>query len=198
MSKINMKKKKLKYFCISFIVIFFSIAVFVQGCNKLPQGEKDTSLQRKTEENLTEEKEITFFYPYRGGLSSKNKIIELESESSLEERIMKALSILFANNEDTDNYLPKDVKILDIFVDDDSIVYVNLDSEVFHNESLAATLEREFVSAVVLTVLKNFPEASAVKILVKNEERETLAGHIDISKPFYLAAGRNEEEEILF
>jgi len=37
---------------------------------------------------------------------------------------------------------------------------------------------------VVRTLTKNFPEVRQVKFLINGQEEETLAGHLDITRPF--------------
>ncbi len=62
-------------------------------------------------------------------------------------------------------------------------VYADFTNEIKANHPGGSTAEINTVYAIVNTVTLNFPEIKDVQILIEGEKADTLAGHIDISRP---------------
>ena len=82
--------------------------------------------------------------------------------------------------------LPKGTKLRNLLVANKGLAYVDLSSEFLLNHPGGLTGEQFSIRCLALTLADNFPEITAVKILVDGAEIETIAGHIDASKPFMI------------
>lgn len=181
-----LKKTPFKFLRVCILLLLQTAVFTTQGCDNASDREATSSALKQREEKLSVERNVTFYHPYRDGVSGKEAVVAFEPDSAVEVKIMKVLSLLFSDSTKSEGYLTEGIKVLDVFIDSEAMAYVNLDETSSASERIGVSAEREFISSLVLTVLNNFPEVSGVRILVNDEERDTLSGHIDISKPFYL------------
>lgn len=82
--------------------------------------------------------------------------------------------------------IPKETKVIDVKVED-FIAYPNFSREITRL-SVGSKGEALVVAAIANTLIK-FPGVERVQILVEGRPAESLAGHVDISRP----VGRNDE-----
>ena len=74
--------------------------------------------------------------------------------------------------------IPKDTKLLEIFIDDAGVAYVDFSDPISANHSGGILNEQATVYSIVNSLTYNLPEIRQVKILVGGAEKETLAGHV--------------------
>ena len=79
--------------------------------------------------------------------------------------------------------LAPDTKVLDVFVTARGIAYVDLSQEVVAGHSGGSEAERMTIYSVVNTLSTSFPAVKRVQILVEDKPAQTLAGHIDLTRP---------------
>lgn len=79
---------------------------------------------------------------------------------------------------------PADTKIRQVFMTKDGTAYVDFGRGFGEGASYGASSEMAAVYSLVNTVAFNFKTVRRVSILVEGGERETLGGHIDLSRPF--------------
>lgn len=78
--------------------------------------------------------------------------------------------------------LPPETRVLEVFVNEHGVAYVDLSKEAAqgtagsHDELLS-------VYSIVNSLTVNFPAIKRVQILVDDRPADTLAGHIDLSRP---------------
>lgn len=77
--------------------------------------------------------------------------------------------------------IPEGTNINEVYIADD-IAYVDLSEEVFKNHPGGSSGELMTVYSMVNT-LTEIPPIRSVQILVAGNERESLVGHVDISRP---------------
>lgn len=77
---------------------------------------------------------------------------------------------------------PPETKLREIFFSEDGIAYVDFSREIqdFHISGISAELET--VYSVVNSLAYNFEEVERVFILVDGNGKDTLSGHVDISR----------------
>jgi len=80
--------------------------------------------------------------------------------------------------------LPSETKIRQVFIGRDGVAYVDFGREIMDKFSYGSSSELSAVYAVVDTVAFNFKSVKRVAILVEGAEKETLGGHVDLSRPF--------------
>jgi hypothetical protein len=74
--------------------------------------------------------------------------------------------------------IPKDTKLLEIFIDDAGLAYVDFSDPLSTNHPGGIQNEQATVYSIVNALTYNLPEIRQVKILVGGAEKETLAGHV--------------------
>ncbi len=80
--------------------------------------------------------------------------------------------------------VPWPAHLLDLFVDNSGIVYVDLSGPP---EPLAGSnVELMMAYSIVNSVLLNCPELHSLQILLDGHEIPTLTGHLDLSRPLVL------------
>ena len=80
--------------------------------------------------------------------------------------------------------IPEGVRIRSIFVKDGT-AYVDFTSSIAANHVGGAWTELLTIYSIVNTLTENFSEIGKVQILIDGREFETLAGHVDISRPLH-------------
>lgn len=79
--------------------------------------------------------------------------------------------------------LPADAKVLAVFVTAEGLAYVDLSREAAVGLPGGSLDERLSVYSVVDTLAWNFPAVRRVQFLVDGKPAQTLAGHMDLSRP---------------
>jgi len=79
--------------------------------------------------------------------------------------------------------LNKEAKVLDVFVTAAGVAYVDLSKEAGQLDTPGGDAELLSVYSIVDTVAENFPAVRRVQILIDDHPAETLAGHVDLSRP---------------
>lgn len=80
--------------------------------------------------------------------------------------------------------LPPQTKVRQVFIASDGLATVDLSREVAEGFAYGSTAELAAVYAVVDTLVFNFAPVKRVVILVEGVERETLGGHVDLTRAF--------------
>ncbi|MGD1010097.1 MAG: GerMN domain-containing protein [Candidatus Aminicenantales bacterium] len=80
--------------------------------------------------------------------------------------------------------LPAETRVRQVFITKDGIAYVDFGREIVDKFSYGSSSELSAVYAVVNTLAFNFKSVKKVAILVEGAEKETLGGHVDLTRPF--------------
>ena len=79
--------------------------------------------------------------------------------------------------------LAPETKVLDVFITPRGIAYVDLSKEAVAGHPGGSEAELMTVYSVVNSLTTSFPAVKRVQILVEDRPAETLAGHIDLTRP---------------
>jgi spore germination protein GerM len=79
--------------------------------------------------------------------------------------------------------LAPETKVLDVFVTARGVAYVDLSKQVVTGHPGGSEAERMTVYSVVNSLSTSFPAVKRVQILVEDKPAETLAGHVDLTRP---------------
>ena len=79
--------------------------------------------------------------------------------------------------------LPPETRVIEVFVTARGIAYVDLSKEAASSQVGGSKAELMAVYAVVNSITANFPAVARVQILLDDRPAETLAGHVDLSRP---------------
>jgi hypothetical protein len=80
--------------------------------------------------------------------------------------------------------IPKGTVLRGIFVSDRNEVFVDLDPSIRKAHPGGTLQELMTVYTIVNAVLINLPDLTEVQILIGGQEVDTLAGHVDLRRPF--------------
>lgn len=78
---------------------------------------------------------------------------------------------------------PPETRVLGVFVTPAGTAYVDLSKEATAGGAAGSVGERLAVYALVNSITANFPAIRRVQLLVDDRAAETLAGHLDLSRP---------------
>ena len=88
---------------------------------------------------------------------------------------------------------PADTRVKGVFIDPKGTAYINLSREVQTEYPGGAWTETLTIYSLVNTLTFDFPEIKRVQVLVEGSAVDTLAGHIDASRPFAPRPALNKE-----
>ena len=162
------------------IVLLFTGGIEKKTTLPLPSvPEPETSL-----EVTPETKTITLFF-----LSEENALLHAEerdilSNSSIIFEVKQTIEELLVGSDN--GYIspfPQESKLREVFMIDGGIVYVDFSREIQDEHLSGAAAEMSTVYSIVNSLAFNFESIKKVFILVDGNEKETLKGHVDISRP---------------
>lgn len=81
------------------------------------------------------------------------------------------------------NMMPYKVRLLDLYMDREGIVYIDFGGELKNNFEGDATEELNIIAGLYKGIKFKVPGFTALKILINGAETESFGGHIDISRP---------------
>ena len=91
--------------------------------------------------------------------------------------------------------LPADCELLDFYLLPDGTAIADF-SDALSNETPSGILSEQMaVDSVVRTLAENVPAIHQLKILIRGQEQETLAGHIDLTGYFPVAASQPNDSQ---
>jgi spore germination protein GerM len=130
-------------------------------------------------------KTVTLFF-----LSDNDDLLHPESREivagpSPAEEAERALAELIKGSEKAlVSPLPAETRVRQVFITKEGVAYVDFGREITEKFSYGSSSELSAVFAVVNTLTFNFKSVKKVAILVEGAEKETLGGHVDLTRPF--------------
>jgi len=79
--------------------------------------------------------------------------------------------------------VPVGTRLREIYITRDGVAYVDFSRELMDNHRSGTSAEMATVFAIVNSLTYNFESIKRVFILIEGNERETLNGHIDLTRP---------------
>lgn len=132
-----------------------------------------------------EQKAVTLFFLSDGDDLLHREEREIAAGPSVGEEALRTLQELVkGSTRDLIAPLPAETKIRQVFISKEGIAYVDFSRDIVEKFSYGSTSELAAVYAVVDTLTFNFKSVKKVAFLVEGTEKETLGGHIDLSRPF--------------
>jgi spore germination protein GerM len=113
---------------------------------------------------------------------------ELPLSEDMTERLKQIINeLLTGSTGGLRNTIPKGTELHQVYIDKQSIAYLDFSRRLSDAHIGGTTAEMLTVEAILRTVAANFPQQiKKVQILIEGQEVNTIAGHVDISKPFAL------------
>ncbi|MCD6517105.1 MAG: GerMN domain-containing protein [Candidatus Aminicenantes bacterium] len=164
------------------MVLFFGS----QGKEKTPDVSSADLLEeeRSGEEELDTKKIVLFFISEDDYLLHKEER-EILNGSILENQIERLVKELISGSEEgLLSPFPPETKVRGIYITRDGIVYIDFSPEFQTAHPSGSSAEISSIFSIVNSIAYNFKSIKRVFILVNGTEQETLAGHIDLRRPF--------------
>ena len=138
--------------------------------------------------------QITLFFFQPESLELVGSTRELRLSNDKLERLKQVIGALLDPPPPTlINTTPKGTLLSEVYLDEQSTAYLDFSGALSAAHIGGTTAELLTVRAILKTVQANFGEdIRHVQILIEGQEVDTIAGHVDVSKPLSLAAIPNE------
>jgi germination protein M len=168
------------------VLLVLAIVFFRSGGEEKIKHYLDDPLQEKT--NLTDEplqtRSITLYF-----LSEDDNYLHAEKReiidhpSVVHQAIQTIEELLKGSKNGLLSPIPVDTELREFFITKRGVAYVDFSGEIRDEHLSGTSAEMGTVFAVVNTLTYNFKTIKKVFILIDGSEKETLAGHVDLSRP---------------
>ncbi len=169
------------------VVLVLAVVFFRSGGEEKIKRYQSESPQEK--DNLSEEqlqtRSITLYF-----LSEEDNLLhpekrEIIDHPSLVHQAIESIEELLKGSQDgLLSPFPAGTELREFFLTQRGVAYVDFSGEIQAEHLSGTSAEMGTVFAVVNTLTYNFKSIKKVFILIDGSEKETLAGHIDLSRPF--------------
>jgi hypothetical protein len=125
---------------------------------------------------------ITLYYPADGALVAGTIPVKRQADAQTQARETLAASL--GDPRVVQNEIFREFQLRGFYLDASGTAYVDLATGQQVGVKASAWDELLAIYAVVDTLSRNFEEIKRVRFLIEGKEAQTLAGHIDLSRPF--------------
>ncbi len=125
---------------------------------------------------------ITVYYPANGMLLAGTASVKRQPDTQAQAR--ETLAAALSDQRVAQTAVFRDIKLKAFYLDGQGTAYIDLIPFQHRDISASAWEELLAISAMVNTVMQNFDEIKQVRFLMDGREAQTLAGHIDLSRPY--------------
>jgi spore germination protein GerM len=139
--------------------------------------------QPESGQNETETVKLFFLSEEDGLLHSEEREIIVSSSLHMKARTIIEELIRGSQN-GLISPLPPETELREFFLSAEGVAYVDFSKDFQDDHPSGASAEITTVYSVVNTLIFNLDEIKKVFILIDGGEKETLSGHIDLSRPF--------------
>lgn len=168
------------------LLIILAVIFFNSGSEeKIKQVSPSSTLESDAlSTEPPEMKEITLFF-----LSEKDSLLhpeerEIIASSSIIQQARQAVEELINGSQNGSiSPFPPETKLREFFMTREGIAYVDFSREIQERHLSGASAEISTIYSIVNSLTVNFESIKRVFILIDGDGRETLRGHIDLSRP---------------
>ncbi len=130
-------------------------------------------------------KQVSLFFrsvTNEGQIELEKRNIHSSDEVAVEAKQIIA-ELIAGSKEGREAVLPPETKLREIFITGKGLAVVDLTKEASGNHPGGISQEIASIYAVVDSLVENLPSVEKVQILIEGTEVETLAGHVDLTRP---------------
>ena len=192
-----MNTKRLVPLAALFILMIVLMILFFTGGKEKRLSPDTGSAVIETEDGVIEERPTRTIVLYF--LSENDYLLhpeerEIYTDIPEVDQVKQTLhELLLGSLNDAISPIPEETRLREVFFTQSGVVYVDFSRELYQNHMSGSAAEVATVFAIVNPLVRNFDSIKRVFILVEGTERETLNGHIDLTRPllprFDLIAG---------
>ncbi|HSA95474.1 MAG TPA: GerMN domain-containing protein [Acidobacteriota bacterium] len=172
---------------LALVLIVLAVIFFTGGTGEKTRSFLDANIPRPQEPSgpALEPRTVTLFFLADDDDLLHKETREIASGPTAADEAERALTELIKGSEKgLVSPLPPQTKVRQVFIGADGLATVDLSREVTEGASYGSTSELAAVYAVVDTIVFNFDKVKRVAILVEGVEKETLGGHVDLTRAF--------------
>jgi hypothetical protein len=182
-----MTAKARNYLLIS-IAVFFFAALLAVVCSRKKAERPEPEILSKTAEDGASAEFITVKLFYYSELSNFLQPVyrEIQVPEIREELYIKFIDLLLAGSSGLIIPVPDGVQLRSVYyLQKMEMLVLDFNDNLINAFPGGTAAELEFIYFIVDNICYNFKEIKKVKILSGGNENKTLAGHIDLEKPFF-------------
>jgi spore germination protein GerM len=152
----------------------------------MESSDLETEVISKSSAPKSQKIRLYFISPEKSELVAEERDIELSKDyiESLKQVLNKLIE---GSATGLLNPIPKGAKLREVFFEEieskDGYVYVDFSENLSKSHIGGVTGELLTIQSTIKTLQANFPEIQKVQILIDGKDVDTVAGHIDISRP---------------
>lgn len=144
--------------------------------------------------SVPETKMVTLFFLSEDDNLLHPEVREIGASSSVVREAEQTIEALLKGSEK--GYLsplPPETKLRQLYITKEGVAYVDFTKHIMDAHPSGSSAEMATIYSIVNSLAFNFKLIKRVSILVEGGERETLGGHINLSKPFLPLYSLNAE-----
>lgn len=127
---------------------------------------------------------LFFLSPNTDGLlEAEEREIHISDQVATEAKQI-IVELIVGSKEGRKPVLPVDTRLREVYVTAEGMAVVDLTKEASQNHPGGLTQEVSSIYSIVNSLTDNLHSIQTVQILIEGSEVETLAGHVDLGKPF--------------
>jgi len=168
------------------LLAVLTIILFQSGGEKIKPLSSMETLDSKGDTDMpAETKQVTLFF-----ISDKDEFLhkeerEILASSSLVGQIRQTIQELVKGSQN--GYLapmPPETELRELYITSDGILYLDFSRDIKDRHLSGASAEIETIYSIVNSIAYNFKSVKKIFFLIEGDEKETLGGHVDLSRPF--------------
>lgn len=182
-----METKRLIPLAVLFLVLVVMVILYFTGGEEKRLAPDAGSAVTENEEGVVEErptKSIVLYFLSDNDYRLHPEEREIFADIPEVDQVKQALEELLKGSLNGGiSPIPEDTRLREVFFTQRRVVYVDFSRELYQNHMSGSAAEIATVYAIVNPLVSNFDSVERVFILVEGTERETLNGHIDLTRP---------------
>ena len=181
-----MKNKKLVLLGLLFVLLIVLIVIFF---TRGREGKQPAPSLLPEEETLPSKPGMTrtviLFFPSEVDAFLHPEEREIRKDVSVDEQAKQVIRELIRGSQD--GYIspfPEGTQLRELFITQEGVACVDFSRDIQEKHLSGSSAEIATIYSLVNSLTQNFQSIKRVFILVDGRERQTLGGHIDLSRPF--------------
>jgi len=173
---------------LALVLIVLAVVFFTGGGGEKVKRFVDANIPKppETAAGPAATKAVTLFFISDDDDALHKESREIAAGPTDADEAERALAELIRGSEEgLSSPLPPQTRVRQVFIAKDGVATVDLSRDVAESFSYGSTSELAAVYAVVNTLVYNFKPVKKVVLLVEGAERETLGGHVDLTRAFF-------------
>jgi len=182
-----MTEKTRRYLLIAIAVVFFVVLLLLVLSRKKTEHPEPEILNKTTENGaVTEFIKVRLFYFNEASGLLQPEYREIRVPDIREDLYKNFIDLLLASANGQIIPVPDGVQLRSVYyLPSKEMLVLDFNDTLINVFPGGTTAELEFIYFIVDNICYNFKEIKKVKLLSGGNENRTLAGHIDLEKPFF-------------